>query len=201
MKKTTALLSALLLTGATAAIAAPATDNNHYQQDKGFYVGAQWLPLQESIGQGSGAGFYPLAGGINVGYQFNRYVALEAGVQGLYEHNSWNFGYGIKGSESDELILPSLAVKGMIPVGSRVNFYGKLGASVAIAHISGTASFDGQDAGGASATNYEFAPFAGVGMGVYLSHHIEFNIDQTMYYLTQDKSGFGMTGVGLTYHF
>lgn len=201
MKTSIALLSGLLLAGTGAAMAAPATDN-HFQQDQGFYIGAQWLPAQESLGNGKPEGqFYALAGGLNAGYQFNRYVAVEAGVQGLYEHDSFNFGDGFKGSDTDEIIFPSVAVKGILPVGSRVDFYGKAGAAVGILHISGKAEFGNFGNGTASDTGYQFAPFAGVGMGVYMTHHLEFTVDQTMYYLTQSKAGYGFSGIGLAYHF
>lgn len=201
MKKTTIITITSLLACSSAVLAAP-TQDNHYQQDQGAYVGAQWLPGQEAFGTGgSAAEIYPEAAGFNVGYQFNRNLALEASFQGLYESTKWDLGYGIKGSESDEILFPAVDVKGILPLGKRVTFYGKAGAAVAVIHATATAtdSFDGSSATD-SASGSEFAPMLGAGIGIYMTRHLEASFDQTFYYLTKDKSVYGMTGVGLTYH-
>lgn len=200
MKKMTALTLTTLLATSPATWAA-ATSIGPYQQTQGFYIGAQWLPGQEALGNGSsGIEFYPGAAGFNIGFQFNPHLALEASIQSLYEHTNWNFGYGIKGSESDDIMFPALAVKGILPIGNRITFYAKAGAAIAIVSVKATGVFANSTAN-VQSTGSEFAPMLGAGMGIYLTHHFETSIDQTFYYLTKDKTVYGMTGIGLTYHF
>ncbi|PHQ79964.1 MAG: hypothetical protein COB66_05785 [Coxiella sp. (in: Bacteria)] len=116
--------------------------------------------------------------GVNFGYQFNRYVAIELGTQNEFNIVSVNSA--------------SLAVKGILPLGSRVTLYGKVG---------GAYSYVSTDIFGFHSLASEGSLFGAVGMGVYLSHHSELNLDQTAYFWPQAKSVSGYTGIGYTYHF
>ena len=78
-------------------------------------------PVYVDINSGVNTSNNNLGLNANVGYLFNRYYAVEAGLTG-----------------SDNYFLYDVAAKGILPLGSIVNLYGKLG--VGVNNYSGTNS-------------------------------------------------------------
>lgn len=76
----------------------------NYNLHHGFYISPRILP--------------PVAGGFDIGYLFTPYVGLDAGVDSLW-------GWAIFSIET--VTMYHLGVKGILPLGSRFEFFGKLG--------------------------------------------------------------------------
>ncbi len=199
MKKVALLLSSTLLmsSGVVALAGGPdAMPSEAKQQNQGFYVGAQWLPGQEILGNNETTSqFEPAAGGLNVGYLFNRYVGLEVGLQGYTQSDSISTSL-FSASSSLSMLASYAAVKGVLPLGDSFDIYGKLGAAA-------FTTFESVTVGGisTSANTTEAAPLFAAGVGFYPVKQVEISLDQSIYYLHNEKIGFGFTGAGVTYHF
>jgi hypothetical protein len=125
------LFSSLPLTSTAFANSATTSTTPQIQPDNGFYMGLQYVSV--------------VGGGVDVGYQFKRNVALE--LSGTFA-----FPY------SNALV----SVKGILPVSRRVNLYAKLGVGVG---------------GFGPYLGFGFQSGAGIGLGVYATKHLEFNLE------------------------
>ncbi len=205
MKKVALLLSStLLMSGAVVALAGGPDMPEAKQQNQGMYIGAQWLPGQEILGNNQTTSqFEPAAGGLNIGYLFNRYFGVEAGVQGYTQSNSINetiFGDNVNDSASVSMIAGYVAAKGVLPLGDSFDLYGKLGVGSFAMYYDETLS-DNSGTVTASANKTEAAPMFAAGVGFYPANHVEISLEQSIYYLHDEQVGFGFTGAGVTYHF
>lgn len=149
MKKiiTTSLAAAALL-GTTLALAGGPEPSTEYNKHTGAYVeagaGATLYHVDLFVEDQGVSGFGANAA---VGYQFNPYVALEAGY------------FMVTPDNTSVLSAPNVSVKGILPIGNRFSLFAKLGAVGLFAK--------GQSAG---------APFAGVGMGVALTKNLDITV-------------------------
>ena len=64
----------------------------------------------------------------NLGYQFNKYFALEAG----YSYFGWSNTYAGIVSNKYNYSMPDLTTKLILPIGNRFNIYAKLGVTYLI---------------------------------------------------------------------
>jgi hypothetical protein len=128
------LVAGLLLPSAVFANSAlPSTTQMPIQPDKGFYLGLQYVSI--------------VGGGIDVGYQFNRNVALE-----------------VDGTMAFPFPNALVSVKGILPVSRHVNLYGKFGVGYGAVAL----PFVGEDG---------VKTGIGLGMGVYATKNLEFNFE------------------------
>ena len=141
---TASILASLLATSAS--YAQPVTTHkNQIQPDKGPYVGLQYVTI---VG----------VGGV-VGYQFNRYFAIEA--EGSYA-NEFLLNVGTVGASA----------KIILPVSRRVNFYAKAGAVYETEHEDRIFDFDPS-----TPDTHQVLIALGAGMGVYATKHLEFTLE------------------------
>ena len=154
-------------------------DNLNYQPQpqayatKGIYAeangGVSFVHINDVFGFSfTETGF---GGNANVGYQFNRYFALEGGYTGFYIDSSY-------------FNAVDAAIKGILPLDSnnRVKLFAKVGPSFVFANGDGLIGILG-----------------GLGIGIGLSQNLDLNL-QFQDNLIPGAS-FGLGSVGLTYHF
>lgn len=108
---------------------------------------------------------------INSGYQFNHYLALEAGYTGYYAKNTYLNGADV-------------AIKAILPLSAnnRVKLFVKAGPGV---------WFGQRDSEGGL--------FTGAGLGVGLTQKLDLNLQYQN--ISWPFGNFGLASVGLTYHF
>ena len=223
MKKTALVLAAALIATSAASFAAPISIDNHLQQGKGFYLGGQFgfsvvyedpdnqieSPYNPDWALGplfGSDGFGGFGGGINLGYQFNRHVALEAGMQGSSGGTDESLTSGVDQYSlkiNTTVLSPYLAVKGILSAGNRVTFYGKAGVAAVYIKSSGKLCELGKcgPVPNLQSSSINPAGYAALGMGIYATHHVEFNMEQSAYIVPQTGLFFGYTTVGMNYHF
>ncbi len=165
-------------------------DVNYNSNPAGFYVGGNIgygeTDLDSSIKDDLDTSSF--VWGADVGYQFNRYFALEGGYIQLPR---------VKVKGIDVKMTPSvvyLAVKGIYPVSSKFDIFGKIGAGRTNEriHVAGE-SFD--------VDNHELVPLMGVGADINVTPHFAIT---TQALATFETSGFPTTyigTVGLAYKF
>lgn len=168
-------------------IAAP-TDAEYDYSGAYFNLGAGWGYIS-NLPTGT------FAGSAAVGYNFNRYFALEAAWAGL-PSQQW-------GSLSN-YNLYTLNMKGILPVNDSLNFYGKLGSGVGYSTWSGTQ-------GGTPVVYQNPSSATGVvvqaslGTSLAVSDHISLYLENNSYFpLTKQNGSFATTNAtvfGFQYNF
>jgi hypothetical protein len=117
----------------------------------------------------------------NVGYDFGRRWSIEFGYQQIfsgYSNEDKNDRYDRHGFD--------LAGRYQVPIAKRINFIVKMGAGYNMWHDS-----DGY--------GHIFLPYLGIGANVAITQHISFTAQLSGY--TIGIAGFGVAGMGLSYHF
>ncbi len=170
------ILSAAFLSNAFA-------DTEFYNAHEGFYVaGNGGISLGDKVkksGQAS-SGFMGGAASVFIARQFKKYFALEG-------------GFAYYGSKLGETTVFDVVGKGILPLGSRVMLFGKLGA--AYAQLS--TCFLGCD------TQNQITPAFGLGMGVGITKKWAGTLEYNGIYLSSSRSS-GLLGgltVGATRYF
>jgi LysM repeat protein len=153
-----------------------------------FNLGAGWGIINN---QPTGA----FTGSAGVGYNFNRYFALEADWTGL-PSNQW-------GSLSNYNVY-TLNMKGVLPVSDSVSFYGKVGSGVGYSSWSGTQGGTPavyQSPGSATSVVAQ----ASIGTSLALGDHFNLYLENNSYFpLTNQTGSFGTTNAtvfGFQYNF
>lgn len=135
------------------------------------------------------------AGSAAVGYNFNRYFALEAGWAGL-PSQQWG--------KLSNYNLYTLNLKGTLPVSDTLSFYGKLGSGAGYSSWSGTQGGNPaiyQNPGSASS----WIAQASVGTSLALSDHFNIYLENSSYFPIATEAGsFSTTNatfLGFQYNF
>lgn len=146
-----------------------------------------------------------LGGGAQLGYQFNPYIAVEAGY--LYFHNvDENFG-GVNATYKEQ--AGDLVAKGTLPLNQYFTVYGKAGAAyvdasaeastgVAIVTPNGnvvTGTFSNSES-----TN-PIRPVYGVGVSYNMTPNVSADLGWTRIQHNSTIPNADITTLGLTYHF
>lgn len=147
-----------------------------------------------------------LAGRLAVGYQLNQNLAVEVGYMQLRSKKA-----DLVLTQEDKTTVPAtaklsqnafdLAVKGILPVASNLNAYGKLG----VAYVSTTAkgNVSGQDKS-LSTTERKWAPEAAVGVSYDITPNMSVDTSWTHIQAVGNKTGLGnidFVAVGVGYNF
>ena len=175
MKKLSAILGASLCIASVTAFADSAiqTPTQSSPKHSGFYLGAQggYSRVNFSDADNHGFGFSPF-----IGYQFNSYWAVET-------------GYLQFANVTSDLVDPTVtinhnhafygAVKGILPIGSRANLYGKIGAaSVSNTYSVDTVIFNDDDAVIVSKGAHRNTCFyAAIGTSYFVTQQVALNLE------------------------
>ncbi len=203
-----ALLSALITGAAILGFSAVASADL-----PGFYVGGD-LGLSNvhqsdnpftSDNNGTGLG-----AGAQFGYQFNPYVAAEAGY--IYFHNV-NHNYGNTGfgtfNDSYKEQAGDLVVKGTLPLNQYFSLYGKAGAAYVDSQYEAYSNFPVITQGGHiananinySASTTPIRPVYGVGVSYNITPNVSADLGWTRVQKNNTIPNADITTLGLTYHF
>ena len=189
-KKLIIALGGLVLNSVVVAATVDATSASTETDYSGVYfdIGAGWGMISNLP---TGA----FAGSAAVGYNFNRYFALEADWTGL-PSNQW-------GSLSNYNVY-TLNMKGVLPVSDTVSFYGKVGSGVGYSSWSGTQGGTPavyQSPGSATSVVAQ----ASIGTSLALGDHFNLYLENNSYFpLTNQTGSFGTTNAtvfGFQYNF
>lgn len=184
-KQISNLLIAVALLGAVMT-GASAAELPQQSLDRGMYWGMMWNPVlygydydkNDSSNSGGAIGFFPPSLEVSVGYQFNRYFAVEGMAYTALV-----------------AVIPTVAGKVILPLGQHMNVYAKGGVGIGMVDL---ADDDGDGMSGS-----KVAPYAAVGTAFHLSKRTDLNIEGSAFFFKSDgeyaAAGFG--GVGFTYHF
>ena len=161
-----------------------------FATDSGAYVGF-------NIGFGNVDALSNLDLGVNVngGYQFNRYLSLEGDYTYFASADVW--GSTSKYTTTGNVTYLLGAVKGTLPLSSKVSLYGKAGLGFAYSATSSVVFANG------STTAFTPASLLGVGVQYELKPSLAINLED-MNYINSNINGLGnasLIGVGLSYHF
>lgn len=136
--------------------------------------------VDKSSGQISG-GIWGIGGNVFFGRQFNKNFAVEAGGT-------------IAGSTFATFYIPSLDIKGIIPLSPSFSLFGKLGGAVVITDFCLLGTCD---------TTTQVAPFVGAGINLNLSKNLSTSLEYNGF-VVANKAADGLMGLltlGLTLHF
>lgn len=208
MKKNTLILTSLLLfSGSQAALAA---DNS------GFYLGAEgglantkysdtvgisipWIPsaTQKITANDSKAFMRALAG-----YQFNNYIAVEAGAAMIpsVKFSLTSNIFGTKCDNSNEYIY-DLNLKGIVPINEQFSVYGKAGvASLNLKSMKPDINLF-QGVSTTIESNHALTATFGAGLNYAFTQHFSANLFYTGYVAKSSFGAINVGGVGLSYKF
>jgi OOP family OmpA-OmpF porin len=203
MFQKTALISALVTGAAILGFSAIASADL-----PGFYAGGE-LGLSnihdsdnpfnsEDGGTGLGAG-------AQIGYQFNPYIAAEAGY--LYFHNvDQNGNYFGPWNATYKEQAVDLVAKGTLPLNQYISLYGKAGAAYVDAQTEVTGNVMtpwGFPAVGYSATQtyHPIRPVYGVGVSYNIAPNVSADLGWTRVQSNSTIPNADIATLGLTYHF
>ena len=151
-------------------------------KESGFYLGA-------NIGYGksklNGAGILNqtkntgLSGGGYLGYQVNKYFAVELGMNSLPSITYSALGVSLKASYYEAY----LALKGMLPLKNHFGLYAKLGSSTVNEDITGSSSAN------------ETGLFCAAGVSYALPQNFTVNLDMQGTHMSDFDSYAGVAGV------
>lgn len=196
-----ALISALVVGAAIVGFSATAS-----AAMPGFYAGGDlgWSNLTNSDNPFKGQdGANGLGAGAQFGYQFNDYIAAEAGY--TYFHNAngnWSDGFSSASATYKEQAA-SLDIKGIIPLNNCFNIYGKAGAAYVNARREVSGNFAGLFNFDASDTSNVIRPTYGIGVGYSITPNLETDLSFTRIQRLSNGSvpNADITALGLTYFF
>lgn len=152
-------------------------------RDHGMYASFLWTPVvfgnglpEKAKNDTAGVFSYPYGFGGSLGYQFNRYIAVE--------FTGWTAVTNFYNAAID--------AKLMLPLTQAVNIYAKLGGDV----INYKDVFDNSYSGS--------GPFVALGIGIQLTPRFDLNLEESTYSWIRNNGYFtavNTAGLGVTYHF
>ena len=156
---------------------------------------------------------------LNAGYAFNQYFATELEYMGMSSYSEQAsastmgitlYSYDITDSNS----YLTLSAKGILPLNERFNLFGKVGAGVNFASISGNASSIVSAPVNINNSSNNFAYLVGIGAEFNVTKNVKLNLSDTYYMnnapittnasATSSSFGFGNTNllsIGVGYYF
>jgi hypothetical protein len=157
----------------------PISSEDAAEYSSGYFISAGMLP--------------PIAGEINGGYLFNRNLGLQLGLVSLWDSSfGWDF---------DTATIYDIAMRGSVPLGSKGEFFGKLGVGV----INGEVKVSMPWIGTIKQTGESVGPTFALGLGYYFTRHLAGTIEYTGIYSTGStllRNGVkAVPLIGVTYHF
>jgi len=173
------------------AIAAAFVTPIAFAAPNGFYVGGTLGQTNLHVNKSSSTGKVDskgLGGEIFGGYQFNKYIAAEAGY--IQFANTKASGLGL--SQTIKTHAFDVVAKGILPINNQFELFGKAG----LARISAKSS--GDIKGSASATR----PIAAIGASYFVTKSLSIDASFTRIFKggNFDTNG-DLAGVGVSYHF
>ena len=125
---------------------------------------------------------YGFAWAANLGYQFNKYLALEAGYMNFGQSKATASVAGVTATETNTFGGFDAAVKGILPVTSQFNLFGKVGT--VDMHDDADLSVAGTSARAHGST---WVPMLGVGTSFNVTDHVALNVQDDYAFRTNYK--------------
>jgi len=164
------------------------------KHDAGFYVGAAggYGQVGEKITNATtdNDGFVYL---FNAGYQFDKYIGLEAGYTGFPNIKA----NGVSVIKNNNIV--DIAAKATIPFESGFKVFGKVGvARVTSRNLEGLLNSSGEDVSG---THTKILPYLGVGIGLPVSQNVDLELQVAGTPKSNLIPAMYAATIGLTFHF
>lgn len=118
---------------------------------------------------------YGFAWAANLGYQFNKYLALEAGYMTFGQAKATATTAGATATRTDKFGGFDVAAKGIIPVSSQFNLFGKVGAVNMHDDVDVTANIAGSTLKATGHTN-TWVPMIGAGTAFNVSKNVALTV-------------------------